>query len=674
MTVPPFPSKPQRFSGREKFVAGLFVFIVLTFGARLAQLQIFEHARWRELAQQQMYNKAGETMPRGEIRDRNGNPMAITLPLTYAVGYRPQVGTSADSLANILGQFLPISDSTIRRKLDSKGFTYLARRVDWQVQQDLEKLNLPGIEFTREARRSYPATTAAGTVVGFANIDGIGQDGIERALDSLLVGDKREMLVWNDARRVVPAVMSPMDDAIAHSGANVYLTIDLKLQSILDKCMLEGLGGREFEKACAVLMDPHTGEVLGISTLPAFDPNAPGDVDGSFRRCWPVTDLFEPGSIFKIVTVGAGLEEGVVSAATVIDCEGGAYSVPGKVLHDAHPYDALTVAEVFSKSSNIGCAKIAERLHADNMYAWIQKFGFGSKTEVGILSEPAGIVPRPANWSGPTRSNLAIGHGISTTALQIVSAYSAIANGGFLMQPKLVKGLKFPSGEQIEFDPVALRPVISPETARELTRLMTMVVEEGTGKAAKIEGVAIAGKTGTAQKVNLEAKSYYSNRYVSSFAGFFPANDPKYVLIVVVDDPLGGSYYGGQISAPVFAAIAHEILEERYPNFLPDPKPTEIAPIDSSKNEVEQDSVEEQKFAFDTLKYANVPLISMPNVLGLPLRAAAERMQLVGLEVQLVGYGVVSSQYPPAGERVPQGFPCQVIAQPVAAAAYAVSR
>jgi len=676
MAAPQFPNRPIRFTGREKLLAGLFLLVIVTFAARLAQLQVFEHARWRDLAQRQMYDKAREPMPRGEIRDRFGNPLAITLPLTFAVGFRPQDGeASGTEMARLLSEHLPLSEAALQRKLESKGFTYLARRVDWQVQEELQGLNLPGIEFTREARRSYPAKSAAGTIVGFTNIDGEGQDGIERALDSLLIGDKREVLVWNDARRAVPAVMSPLDEAAAKSGANVYLTIDLKLQSILDKCMIEGLGDREFEKACAVLMDPHTGDVLGISTLPAFDPNAPGDTDGQFRRCWPVTDLFEPGSIFKIVTVGAGLEEQVVTSATMIDCEGGAYSVPGKILHDAHPYGTLTVAEVFAKSSNIGCAKIAERLRADDLYNWILRFGFGSRTDVGLFAEPAGLVPKPDYWSGPTRSNLAIGQGVSVTALQIVSAYSAVANGGLLMQPKLIKGLEFPTGEKVEFDPVALRPVLSPEKARELTRLMTMVVDEGTGKAAKIDSVAIAGKTGTAQKVNLQAKSYYSNRYVSSFAGFFPANDPKYVLLVVVDDPRGGSYYGGQISAPVFASIAREILEERHPYLLPAPKPETPATLDSSTKKSEEDSVEIQKFAYDTVKYANVPLYAMPNLIGLPLRAAAAQMDNIGLDAQLVGYGVVSSQYPPAGERVPQGFPCQVIAQPVAASAsYAVSR
>ena len=667
--TPPLSSKLQRQRKREILLACVFLLVMAAFAGRLVQLQVVEHSRWRELAERQMYNTAHEPMPRGEIRDRNGMPMAVTLPLSYAVGFRPSDNIPRDSMTTILSEYLPLSSDVIRRKLDARGYTYLARRVDWQVQQQIEDLELPGIEFVREARRSYPATVAAGTAVGFTNVDGIGQNGIEQALDSLLSGDKRDVLVWNDARRAVPAVMSPMDDALTYSGANVYLTIDLQLQAILDNCMSTGLADKKFEKACALLLDPHTGEVLGLSTVPQFDQNSPGDTDGEFRRCWPVTDLFEPGSIFKVVTVGAGLEEGIVQPSTMIDCEGGNYRVPGKTLHDAHSYDVLSVSEVFAKSSNIGCAKIAERMSADVVYKWITRFGFGTKTNTGLYYEPSGIVPKPAHWSGPTRSNLAIGQGVSVTALQIAAAYASIANGGLLMQPKLIRALEFPTGEKVNFDPVAMGPVLSPEHATELTRMMELVVKDGTGKAAGIEGVRIAGKTGTAQKVNFAEKTYYSNRYVSSFAGFFPADNPLYVLMVVVDDPRGAGYYGGQISAPVFASIAREILEERHPELLPEPKVESAG--DTLKSEIETDSSEHEKFAFDTLKYVDVPRVRMPNLIGLPLRSAAKQMEFAGLDIDLEGYGVVFSQYPPAGEMVPLGFSCRVAARPMGSAAYA---
>ncbi|MCB9366676.1 MAG: PASTA domain-containing protein [Calditrichaeota bacterium] len=668
-----FALQPTRKTGRERIIAVMFFVVLFTFAARLVQLQVVEHSRWYSLAQGQMLDRARESMPRGEIRDRSGLPLAVTLPLSYAVGFRPHEGIDRDFIAAELGRYLPYPDSMIRTKMERSTYTYLARLVDWQVKQDIDSLHLPGIEFVKEARRSYPATTAASTVVGFSNVDGVGLSGIELSLDSLLCGDRREMVVWNDARRAVPAVMSPLDDDKAHSGANVFLTIDLELQSILDRSLAQGLDGRTYERACAVLMDPFTGEVLGLSTLPTFDPNAYSDYSNGERRCWPVTDLFEPGSIFKIVTVSAGLEEGVVTPSTMIDCEGGAYRVPGKVLHDAHSYGVLSLAEVFAKSSNIGCAKVAERLRAETFYSWIQKFGFGTKTDVGLAAEPSGLVPKPANWSGPTRSNLAIGQGVSVTALQIAAAYSAIANGGMLMQPKLIKALEFPTGELVSFDPVALRPVMSKEHAQEMTRLMQQVVEHGTGGEAKIEGVAIAGKTGTAQKVNLEAKTYYSNRYVSSFAGFFPADHPRYVLLVVVDDPRGSGYYGGQISAPVFASIAREILEERHSYLLPKPTDTDSTEDVKSKANDEPDSSKSGEFAFDTTQYVGIPLVDVPNVIGLPLRLAAGRMQDAGLTATLTGNGIVVSQFPPAGERIPKTIVCQVTAQPKTAAQYAAS-
>jgi len=647
---------------------------MVAFAGRLVQLQVIEHGRWKSLAQRQMYNTAHEPMPRGEIRDRNGMPMAVTLPLSYAVGFRPSDSIDRDSVAKVLTGFLPLPEPAIRRKLDARGYTYLARRVDWQIQQQLEDLNLPGIEFVREARRSYPATVAAGTAVGFTNVDGLGQDGIERALDSLLNGDKRDVLVWNDARRAVPAVMSATEEGLAYSGANVYLTIDLQLQAILDRCMEDGLADKSFEKACAVLLDPNTCEVLGISTFPQFNPNSPADTEGENRRCWPITDLFEPGSIFKVVTVSAGLEEGVVTAATMINCENGKYRVPGKTLSDVHAYGSLSVTNVLAKSSNIGCAKIAERMRAEDMYRWITRFGFGSKTDIGLLFEPTGYVPKPAHWSGPTRSNLAIGQGVSVTVMQLAAAYAAIANGGLLMQPKLIRAFDFPNGEQVKFDPVAIRPIMEPANARELTRMMIQVVDSGTGKAARLKGVKIAGKTGTAQKVDFEAKSYYSDRYVSSFAGFFPADDPKYVLLVVVDDPRGAGYYGGQISAPVFASIAHNILEERHPELLPEPDNEMLQLADSLAQDTNEDSIEHPVFEYDTVKFADVPRVMMPNLIGLPLRAAARQMEFAGLTLNLVGVGVVISQYPPSGELVPLGYECLVTAEPQRTAQYAVSR
>ncbi|MCL4306613.1 PASTA domain-containing protein [bacterium] len=666
--------KPERRLGRERVVAVLFICVALVFIVRLVQLQVIQHGMWKNLALRQIYDRASEAMPRGEIRDRSGLPLAVTLPLSYAVGFRPREEINRDSLTAVLRNYLPLAESTIRTKLGSKNYTYIARRVDLQVQRELEELGLPGVEFTKEARRSYPATTAAGSVLGFVNVDGIGLSGIEQSLDSLLRGDRREMLVWNDALRTVPAMISPLNDELGHSGANVYLTIDLQLQTILDRCLVKGLEGKTFEKACALLMDPNTGEVLGLSTLPAFDPNVPANYTNDVRRCWPITDLFEPGSIFKVFTVGAGLEEGVVTPSTLIDCESGAYKVPGKVLRDAHAYSVLTLSEVIAKSSNIGSAKVAERLRAETFYSWILRFGFGSKTDIGLLAEPAGVVPKPANWSGPTRSNLAIGQGLSVTALQITAAYSAIANGGLLLQPKLIKALEFPSGEKVEFDPVALRQVLSERCVDELTQMMRSVVESGTGKQAAVKGVAIAGKTGTAQKVDLEAKSYYTNRYVSSFAGFFPADRPMYTLLVMVDDPRGQGYYGGQIAAPVFGAIAQEILEERHSYRPPKVSAVGKADTDSSDSEPKADSTQHEKFVYDTLRYLDVPLVTVPDVIGLPLRVAAVRMQNAGFETELVGFGIVASQSPPAGEKVPASFVCKVIAEPISAAHYAVSR
>lgn len=660
----PRPTKPASVRNRERFLVIAFLFFVAAFAARLAQLQIFEQERWRALADDQTRGAKEEALPRGEIRDRSGHALAVTLPLTYAVGFRPKDCAAKDSVAQILTEYLPYSYETLRKKMDITPFTYLSRKVDWLKKDLIEERRLPGIEFYREARRGYPEGSAAATIVGFTDIQGKGQEGIELSLDKLLHADPVKAEIWRDARtNTVPAVMSSDMESLTGVGAHAYLTIDLSLQRVLDRALAQALDGRVYEKACAILVDPWTGEIMALSTLPTFDPNHPGDVSDTTRKCWPFTDIYDPGSVFKIVTVSAALQEEAVSRSTMIDCEGGSYSVPGKVIHDAHGYGELSVDEVLAKSSNIGCAKIASRLPVQTFYDWIRKFGFGARCDIGLSGETAGIVPRPDNWMGPTRANLAMGQGVSVNVLQMTMAFATIANGGTLMQPRLIKAIEFPGEEVFEYSPAPLRRVLTPEVASNLTQMLELVVEEGTGKAAKIEGVKLAGKTGTAQKVNLAEKCYYEKRFVSSFGGFFPSDDPKYVLMVVVDDPRDGGYYGGQIAAPVFKAVAEEILALRFPEKLPPPKKIEELASKEEEKASEIDSSETDSaevFVFDSLLYANVPKIPMPQLSGLPLRIAAGTLRDLGLGAQLLGNGRVTSQFPPAGLMVPVGYACEV--------------
>ncbi|MBU1920917.1 PASTA domain-containing protein [bacterium] len=605
--------------------------------------------------------------PRGEIRDRNGLPLAVTLPLSYAVGFRPASGLDLDNVANKVSAILPLSRETVRRKLDASSFIYLARRIDWKLKQHLESTKMACLQFDQEARRSYPVSTSLATVIGFTNVDGIGQEGIERALDKDLAGAEYSEVRWNDAKRTTAAVLR--NDDIQHlRGADVTLTIDLQLQNVVENALAKGLETLDYERSCAILVDPWTGDILALATLPTYDPNRPGESRAENRKCWPITDVYEPGSTFKVIPVIHALEAQLVRRSSIIYCENGAYRVPGATIHDSHPYGDLTVDSVLAYSSNIGAAKIALKIKPADFYDRIRAFGFGNSTGIEIAGEQSGVVPKPPHWTGPTCANLAMGQGVSCTALQLAMAYAAIANGGSLMKPNLVLSTHYPDGSTEKRVPEIIRTVMTSETAANIQEMLVNVVKYGTGKSAAVEGLSIAGKTGTAQKVDQENHTYFQKRFVSSFVGFFPAEEPRYLLLVVVDDPMK-RYFGATVAAPVFREIAQQLMDIRPADFPAKPKPPVIAEIvqpDSADSLLEFDLDPAAISLIDSLSATRNPdisMIEMPSVKGLPLRQAALELSSRGLVFQLNGSGIVSAQYPHPGDMVPAGFNCMVLAK-----------
>jgi cell division protein FtsI (penicillin-binding protein 3) len=646
---------PHRLPARERALATALLMIMAVFAARLAQIQLVQHAQWRAMARSQSLLTKFQQPARGEIRDRTGRPLAVTLPLTYAVGYRPAFVLNFDELAGTLATQISKPRRELRDKLVAPGFTYLARRVDWQTEQTLERLRLGCLQFDEEPRRTYPSTSSAAVVVGFANVDGNGQEGIEASMNDELSGEGYRELCRVDALRKSAAPISPVP--IEYRGADVTLTIDLQLQTIVEDKLREGLSGKSFQRACAIMVDPRSGDIVALATLPSYDLNSPGDAPSQHRRCWPVTDVVEPGSTLKIVPISKALESGRFARDTRVFCENGSYPVRGAVIHDSHAHGSLSVEEVLALSSNIGAAKICQQFPPAEIYDKLRSFGFGNTTQIEIAGEQPGVVPPPSSWSGPTQATLAFGQGISCTPLQVVMAYSAVANGGVLMKPRLVHAVDFPSGSRHLYPSETIRRVLPERVAHELTEMLVGAVEYGTGRSARVDAVRIAGKTGTAEKVDREHKRYFADRYISSFVGFFPAESPRYVLLVMVDDPQG-EYYGAAVAAPIFRAVVEELLLARPHDFATPAAPRNMAVVNvpltvrlaSASAEVSSSF----SLATDSL------WVQVPALQGWPLRQAVQELSRLSLSFVLTGSRVVMEQSPPAGTVVPAGTTCEL--------------
>jgi cell division protein FtsI/penicillin-binding protein 2 len=657
---------------RERVLAGALLFLVVCFAARLIQLQIFQHGQWRAIAQKQILTTKFQKPSRGEIRDRNGLTLAVTLPLTYAVGYRPKYLLDFNSLSTILSTTLQKPKRELYERLESPGFTYLAHRVDWQTKEKLERMGLTFLQFDEEPRRAYPSGTSAATVIGYTSGDGTGQIGIESVMNDELSGEGYRVLSRVDALRKAPSILTPLPGD--NKGADVELTLDLQLQTLIEDQLKAGLKDHSCERACALMVDPKTGAILALVTLPSYDPNKPGDVKPDYLRCWPVTDVYEPGSTLKVVTIAKGLESGKFRRNSRIFCENGAFPVRGAVIHDSHRHGSLTLDEVLALSSNIGTAKVCLQFSPLEFYEKLRAFGFGSLTHIGLAREQAGEIVPPALWHGPRQANMAFGQGVSCTPLQLTMAYAAIANGGLLMKPRIVQSVEMTNGTRTDFAPEVIRRVIPENIAHDLTDMLCGTVEFGTAKQAQVNGIRIAGKTGTAQKADTIHGGYYADRYISSFVGYFPAEDPQYVLLITVDDPRG-EHYGGTVAGPIFKNIVEEMRTEIYPGQTPVPV-NSAQMVNYQKDQNSRQAVQNQAqiarynaavrtaelatLATQHTSAADSTLVTVPSLEGWTLRQAVAELSRRNLAFKMFGSGTVSTQYPPAGTRVAAGTSCEL--------------
>ncbi len=533
------------------------IFSFFLISLRLVDLMIVHHKRFYASAQKQHIKVEDIQVRRGIIVDRRGRELALNLDLDSIYADPKHLDRDGNDIKR-LASAIAREPKAVLAKIPDKGrFIWVERKLDPETAEKIRALKIEGLGFLPEAKRFYPKADLASHILGFVGMDNQALEGIELKCDKYLRTSGGKVTVERDAggRTLSPGVNTEV------KGNNIVLTIDEVLQRIVEKELDKAMARWRAAATSVIMMDPLTGEILALANRPAYDPNRGGIAAASAKRDRAITDLYEPGSTFKIVVGIAALEEKILKPNTLFDVSRGSIEVGGKNIHDAHKHGVLTFKEVIQKSSNVGSIMIGMKLGKDRVYKYAKLLGVGEKTGIDLPGEVSGWIPRPEKWSSTSIGAVPIGQEVAVTPLQMLRAYSAIANGGFLVSPHVVSEIISPRGEAIaSFKNMDMDRIISAKTAETFKDILKSVVEEGgTGTSASVDGNEVAGKTGTAQIIDPRTKRYSKEKYVSSFVGFVPADNPRIAMIVVVYEPKG-QIYGGAVAAPVFRDIAGQAL------------------------------------------------------------------------------------------------------------------
>jgi cell division protein FtsI (penicillin-binding protein 3) len=622
-------------------LAGVFfVLIFLAVALRAFQLQILQGEKLKLLGEKQHLKEWIVLPKRGTILDRAGEPLALSLE-GQSVYARPHRIKDLQAAGRGLAEALAMNPSDIMQKLATdKSFVWIKRQVAPKEAERVEALNIDGVGISYEPNRYYPQGQLAAQLIGFVGRDSQGLEGVEMHYDNYLRGESGSSLVERDAlgRRVL---VQGVEELQIPPGSDLQLTLDTSIQHLAERELEASVTKYRAKAGIAVVVEPFTGEVLALANYPFFNPNNFTRQSSTQWRNRAVADGFEPGSTFKTILAAAALEEGIVGKEDLFFCEYGKYPFAGKIIHDTHDHGWLPFAKIIQYSSNIGVTKVAEKLGKDRYYKYIEKFGFGQLSGIDLPGEAAGALRRADKWAAIDLATHAFGQGISVTPLQMVMAYGAVANGGFLMRPFVVRRAVGPDGRMLwENQPHVVRRVISEGAARTLTSILKGVVDEGgTGVMASVEGFEVAGKTGTAQKPD-PARGGYSKKRVASFIGFVPAEEPRLVMAVIVDEP-EANVYGGTVAAPAFRNIAAASLQRLV--VAPDkivPRPP-AAPQEATAARLQR------KTERGPAREDGAP--EVPDFIGLSLREAVEKARAMKIKVEMRGNGYVVRQAPMPG-------------------------
>ena len=560
----------NRANIRLYLLAGILVLWAGAICLRLVYLQIFRYGDFEQRAQRQQQRTTEVAARRGIIYDRAGRELAMSISVDSVFAVPADIPDLPGTISLVARITRADPRELLAKCQAARTFCWLARKADAETADRIRAMNLRGIYFQKESKRFYPKRELAAQVLGYVGMDDEGLSGIERADDDDLRGKPGRMLISVDARRKWFGSVEKQPDP----GENVVLTIDEKIQYIAERELETAMQQTHAESGTVVVQNPKTGEILALANRPTFNPNLARDITPQKLKDHSVSDVYEPGSTFKLVTIAAALEEKLTRPDEVFDCQMGSIVINGMRIRDSKPHGLLTVAGVLAESSDVGAIKIALRLGEARFYKYIRAFGFGQQTGIELPGETRGLTKPLNRWSKVSIGAISMGQEIGVTPLQLVSMVSTIANDGVWTAPRIVTGTTEPQGtpQMVAFHTGAQRRVISPMTAAQMKQMMQGVVLHGTGKKAILEGYSSAGKTGTAQKIDPATHAYSHTKYVGSFAGFAPVNDPAITVAVILDSAVG-LHQGGQVSAPVFQRVAQQVLE-----YLHTPHDVELPP------------------------------------------------------------------------------------------------
>lgn len=620
------------------------VFIVIFL--KLINIQILNSDKYKLAAKKQYENKIVLTPSRGLVYDRNMNVLVSnSLQLGFAAD--PNMVENADSIATVFSKVFNKDKNEYLAKLTNKNvsFVYLERKVDIHDAKGLDSINVPGIIVLKEPKRIYNYNTLASQVLGFTSQDGKGLMGLEMSMDNELSGKDGFIVMQRDGKgQNKPSIEYPRKDPV--NGNNIHLTLDINIQKIAEEELSNAIQRYKADHGKVVVMSVKTGEILGMCSFPTFDPNNIKQEDTLGFKNRVITDMYEPGSTFKIVAASACLEEKLFDKNSIINTENGEFNIYGLTIKDEHKASTMTFQQVIEMSSNVGVAKLSMKLGSERFYKYARDYGFGISTGIELPGENKGLLKRPIDYTVTSLPYMGTGYEVNINALQIATAYNCIANHGMLLKPYILKKETMTDGSTIfENHPQNLRQVVSENTSKIMNILFEGVVERGTGTDARIEGMNVAGKTGTAQMY--KNNEYTSSAHTASFVGYFPAENPQILIAVILDDPKSGEFYGGKVSAPVFKAIAERIIN--FSGTLDFSQPQYKAP--------EQDKQE-------IVKYASGNYSLMPNLINLKVEDAKELLKELKLNFEVIpspqspvkkdvkGIEVIESQYPEPNSKI----------------------
>jgi cell division protein FtsI (penicillin-binding protein 3) len=648
----------SRYRRRALVLTGCLLLILGAIVVRLGYLQILRHDELARLAERQ-YSKTIPLRPeRGQILDRHGYALAVSAPVESVFALPARLSDRA-SVAATLAPYLGERPRDIEQRLASdRPFVWLKVKIPPVSAEAIRSLRLPGIGTVPEALRFYPSRELAAHVLGFVGRDDRGLEGIELANDKTLAGEAGLALVERDALGREMTGQATILKAPT-PGTGLVLTIDATVQYLAERELDAAWRATGAKAGMVLAMDPRTGEILAMAMRPTFNPNAYQVATAEQWRNRAVTDPFEPGSTFKAILAAAALEEGAVRPGDRFYGEQGVITVANRTIHDWKKYGWLTFQQVLQFSSNVGAIKVGFQLGRERYYRHVTEFGFGSLTGVGLPGESRGQLRPPDRWSGLSLASISIGQEVSVTGIQMLAAFGALANGGQLMQPYIVRAFLDRNGREVRrTEPQAVRQVISPQTAATLTDILASVVAEGTGHKAVVQGYAVAGKTGTAQKPDPVTHVYSRKPGVLSFIGFVPASAPRLVVLALLDEPKT-VVWGSEAAAPIFAAVAAPVLRHL------DVTPTEAVPAVQIVRAAGRDAERERPVEPAAGMPADGEAV-MPDLAGKSLRQALALLGTLDVDVTVAGRGVVVRQTPAPGTPLAPGGSCRLELAPPA--------